>query len=60
MKFTIASMTVLAGLVFAIAQMPPDNEMRQDSFPCMEDEVLGYDPKFGPDHVGCIHIEDVR
>ncbi|UVK60636.1 membrane protein [Mycobacterium phage Peterson] len=34
--------------------------MGQSSFPCEEDEVLGYDPSFGPDRVGCLHIGDVR
>lgn len=29
----------------------------QDTFPCAEDEVLGYAPEFGPDRVGCIHVE---
>ncbi|QAY03111.1 hypothetical protein SEA_SQUEE_92 [Mycobacterium phage Squee] len=32
----------------------------QSSFPCQEDEVLGFGPQFGPDKVGCIHIEDLR
>ncbi|USL89211.1 hypothetical protein SEA_POOMPHA_81 [Mycobacterium phage Poompha] len=32
----------------------------QRSFPCAEDEVLGYAPQFGPDRVGCIHIEELR
>ncbi|QXN73922.1 membrane protein [Mycobacterium phage Eaglepride] len=32
----------------------------QRSFPCAEDEVLGYAPEFGPDRVGCIHIESLR
>ncbi|ASZ72876.1 hypothetical protein SEA_HARRYHOUDINI_86 [Mycobacterium phage HarryHoudini] len=29
----------------------------QAEFPCQEDEVLGYAPEFGPDNVGCIHID---
>lgn len=29
----------------------------QRDFPCMEDEVLGYAPQFGPDRVGCLHVE---
>ena len=33
--------------------------MDQSDFPCTEDEVLGYDPRFGPGMVGCIHIDDV-
>ncbi|AGK86113.1 hypothetical protein SEA_KERBEROS_86 [Mycobacterium phage Kerberos] len=32
----------------------------QRDFPCQEDEVLGYAPEFGPDHVGCIHIDQIR
>lgn len=29
----------------------------QDGFPCQEDEVLGYSPAFGPDRVGCLHVD---
>ncbi|AHG23867.1 hypothetical protein CH25_gp19 [Mycobacterium phage EagleEye] len=32
----------------------------QRDFPCQEDEVLGYAPEFGPDNVGCIHIDDLK
>lgn len=32
----------------------------QASFPCEEDEVLGYSPDFGPDRVGCIHIDALK
>lgn len=32
----------------------------QSTFPCEEDEVLGYHPRFGPDHVGCIHVDELR
>ncbi|AIS73759.1 hypothetical protein SEA_PANAMAXUS_82 [Mycobacterium phage Panamaxus] len=32
----------------------------QRNFPCAEDEVLGYAPQFGPDRVGCIHIDTIR
>ncbi|BBC53798.1 hypothetical protein [Mycobacterium phage PP] len=32
----------------------------QRSFPCEEDEVLGYAPEFGPDKVGCIHVDNIR
>ncbi|AYD81064.1 hypothetical protein SEA_RAJELICIA_89 [Mycobacterium phage Rajelicia] len=32
----------------------------QSSFPCEEDEVLGFSPEFGPDKVGCIHIDSLR
>lgn len=50
--------------MFTAAVMPPAQAdpvvITQDQFPCNEDEVLGYDPKFGTEHVGCIHIDDVR
>ncbi|AVP41951.1 hypothetical protein SEA_JSQUARED_90 [Mycobacterium phage Jsquared] len=32
----------------------------QRAFPCEEDEVLGFAPEFGPDRVGCIHIDEIR
>ncbi|AUX82477.1 membrane protein [Mycobacterium phage Pippin] len=32
----------------------------QSSFPCQEDEVLGFSPEFGPDKVGCIHVDSLR
>ncbi|QAX93241.1 hypothetical protein SEA_BEXAN_87 [Mycobacterium phage Bexan] len=32
----------------------------QSAFPCEEDEVLGFSPEFGPDKVGCIHIDSLR
>ncbi|BBY78847.1 hypothetical protein MPUL_00050 [Mycolicibacterium pulveris] len=38
---------------------PVVDQFDQRSFPCQEDEVLGYAPQFGPDRVGCIHIEDL-
>lgn len=31
----------------------------QDAYPCHEDEVLGFDPRFGPDRVGCMHLDYV-
>lgn len=31
----------------------------QDTYPCTEDEVLGFAPRFGPDKVGCIHIDEL-
>lgn len=34
--------------------------VHQDRFPCEEDEVLTYDPRFGAEHVGCVHVEDVE
>lgn len=38
--------------------VPSGGVMRQEDFPCQEDEVLGYHPRFGTDHVGCIHISE--
>lgn len=55
-----ATLVSVAGLATACA---PDTEpakagiMPQSEFPCHEDEVLGYDPAYGSDHVGCIHVE---
>lgn len=37
---------------------PTGGVMRQEDFPCQEDEVLGYHPRFGADYVGCIHISE--
>ena len=31
--------------------------MLQADFPCEEDEALMYHPSFGPDEVGCIHLD---
>jgi hypothetical protein len=42
------------------AAPPEGGTQPQSSFPCEEDEVLGYDPVFGPDKVGCIHIEALK
>ncbi len=30
----------------------------QRNFPCQEDEALMYAPTFGPDKVGCIHLNE--
>jgi hypothetical protein len=37
----------------------PGYDYSQRAFPCAEDEVLGYAPQFGPDHVGCIHVDAI-
>ena len=34
--------------------------LRQRNFPCQEDEVLGYAPRFGHDKVGCIHVDELK
>lgn len=60
---TIAIIAVIAILGIAtgrtIAQQP-DTPMTQEAFPCEEDEVLGYAPEFGSEHVGCIHIDNIK
>lgn len=54
--------TALIGAVVAVTAMlaAQPAEMSQASFPCVEDEVLGFAPQFGPDRVGCIHIEEIK
>jgi hypothetical protein len=53
--------TLIAAALIALAPMPADqpDPFSQDAFPCQEDEVLGYAPQFGPDKVGCIHIDEL-
>lgn len=34
--------------------------MPQADFPCQEDEALLYHPRFGPDVVGCMNLDEVR
>jgi hypothetical protein len=56
-NFKDHAITFLVGVVVGCAAMAlaqPD-VMSQESFPCQEDEVLGYAPQFGPDSVGCIY-----
>jgi hypothetical protein len=51
-------MNIIISIMVAFA--PAAGPFDQRDFPCQEDEVLGYAPEFGPDRVGCIHVEDVR
>ncbi|AGK88014.1 hypothetical protein M041_gp05 [Mycobacterium phage Severus] len=62
MKALIAAAGIaLAALVgIAPASAQGTDPFDQRNFPCAEDEVLGYAPQFGPDRVGCIHIEELR
>jgi len=50
-------LAALVALTAVIAAHPATDPLSQRSFPCEEDEVLGYAPRFGPDAVGCIHRE---
>jgi Gene product 79 len=63
LQVIVAKLLVVTGVmlfwpVTAHAHQP--GVMDQRDFPCQEDEVLGFDPAFGPDRVGCIHIEQLR
>uniref|UniRef100_A0AAU8GQU7 Secreted protein n=1 Tax=Mycobacterium phage BabyBack TaxID=3158877 RepID=A0AAU8GQU7_9CAUD len=58
---SIAFVTAITVLTFAdddkaSATVP----FTQAAFPCEEDEVLGYAPQFGPDNVGCIHVDLIK
>ncbi|QBI98843.1 hypothetical protein SEA_BOBBY_213 [Mycobacterium phage Bobby] len=59
-RIAIAIVAVVAPLTLAAPALADDREMPQSEFPCNEDEVLGYAPRFGPDYVGCIHIDELR
>jgi hypothetical protein len=48
--------TLAAGAWLGTAAAHADPFDQRD-FPCMEDEVLGYAPQFGPDRVGCINVQ---
>lgn len=54
------TLTMVAGLI-GVGWVAHDKygefDYSQHAFPCHEDEVLGYSPSFGPDDVGCIHID---
>lgn len=52
--------TLFGGAWMGTAAAHAHDPFSQDTFPCAEDEVLGYAPEFGADRVGCIHVDDVR
>ncbi|QGJ87979.1 membrane protein [Mycobacterium phage Killigrew] len=54
--FLIAAPAFIATPAWAASADPFD----QASFPCEEDEVLGFAPQFGPDKVGCIRVDSLR
>lgn len=54
--------TITAAVAIALAPFAgqtPTDPFDQRAFPCQEDEVLGYAPQFGPERVGCIHIDEL-
>lgn len=71
-RVTIAGLICIAvitlGTVLGVAATAPEESQAPaptktydpflpENFPCSEDDVLGYDPSFGPNRVGCIHVE---
>lgn len=58
----VAAVALLAAVSVATLLSDPGGSpggsvLSQERFPCQEDEVLGYAPRFGPERVGCIHAE---
>lgn len=51
---------VIVALGLALGTGDVTDPFDQRNFPCAEDEVLGFAPEFGPDRVGCIHIDDLK
>ncbi|QGJ97363.1 hypothetical protein PBI_ISCA_83 [Mycobacterium phage Isca] len=58
--FTVALFEAILIGNGGVADAEPADLFDQRNFPCQEDEVLGYAPEFGPDRVGCIHIDTLR
>ncbi|AYB69710.1 hypothetical protein SEA_KALAH2_224 [Mycobacterium phage Kalah2] len=58
-RIAIAIVAVVAPLTLAAPALADDRTMPQSEFLCQEDEVLGYAPRFGPDRVGCIHVDEL-
>lgn len=65
----ISVMMLLIGIIVGVsAASSPETVVQeklgrvvhQDRFPCEEDEVLTYDPRFGAEHVGCVHVEEIE
>lgn len=61
MRAGLAALVTLL-IVFGLGELYLSrlDSMSQSSFPCQEDEVLGYAPKFGPHKVGCLSIEEIK
>lgn len=47
------------GIFMSIPDAAAEDPILQSEFPCQEDEVLAYDPRFGTEHIGCIHIDEL-
>jgi hypothetical protein len=59
MSHLVTAAVAAVAAVGAMLLAQPD-ELSQRAFPCQEDEVLSYAPQFGPDRVGCLHIEEIK
>lgn len=54
----LAGVTIL-GIGFGLGSLTGNvDRFSQRDFPCAEDEALVYAPQFGPDRVGCLHVEN--
>lgn len=49
---------LVTGVVIGLGLSSGSDPFSQRNFPCAEDEALVYAPRFGPDRVGCLHVED--
>ena len=61
-NIAIALIVLIAIIVLTTRAVTKDLDSRflQVNFPCPEDEVLGYSPEFGPDHVGCLRHDGME
>lgn len=51
--------TVLVLFISLVTGCRTPDLLDQEKFPCAEDEVVGFHPRFGPDKVGCLSIEEL-
>jgi hypothetical protein len=53
----LLTICLLMAAAYHLGQSNREDRLSQSAFPCHEDQVLGFDPAFGPDHVGCMQID---
>lgn len=56
---TTAGVALFGGVMFRLGENQNPDVFSQKNFPCQEDEALMFDPYFGPEHVGCIPVNQV-
>jgi hypothetical protein len=57
----ITIVTAVAFLLgYALGNAGAPDPFDQDTFPCQEDELLGYTPDASPNRVACIHIDTLE